>query len=167
MSVEYRIGDLFSQGITALGHGVNCQGLMGAGIAPEFRRRWPAMFEAYRQQCQAGRLRPGGLFAWSGPDGMTVLNLATQDRPGRHATLDAVHRSVAAAVKYCERHQIDQFAIPRLGAGIGGLDWADVSAMVEHAAALSPVRVVAMSLPGAGPRLARAGSAVEPEATLF
>jgi len=62
-----RTGDLFSSDCPALGQGVNTLGLMGAGIAVEFRRRWPAMAEAYRQAfypsflcrtCPSPRIQP-------------------------------------------------------------------------------------------------------------
>ncbi len=75
MIVE-RTGDLFSSDCPALGQGVNTFGSMGAGIAVEFRRRWPAMYDAYRAACRTGRLRPGGIFVWEAPDRL-IVNLAT------------------------------------------------------------------------------------------
>jgi len=75
MIVE-RTGDLFSSDCPALRHGVDAFGSMGAGIAVEFRRRWPAMAEAYRQACRAGQLQPGGIFVYQAADRLLV-NLAT------------------------------------------------------------------------------------------
>jgi O-acetyl-ADP-ribose deacetylase (regulator of RNase III) len=57
-----RTGDLLTSACLALGHGVNTLGSMGAGIAVEFRRRWPAMYDAYREPCRSGALQPGGIF---------------------------------------------------------------------------------------------------------
>ena len=83
MIVE-RTGDLFTTECPALGHGVNTLGSMGAGIAVEVRRRWPAMYTAYREECQSARLQPGGIFVWQAPDRL-IVNLATQRRVGRGA----------------------------------------------------------------------------------
>ena len=57
-----RSGDLFTSECPALGHDVNTLGSMGAGIAVEFRRRWPALYDAYRVECRSGRRQPGGIF---------------------------------------------------------------------------------------------------------
>ena len=83
MIVE-RTGDLFTADCPALGHGVNTLGSMGAGIAVEFRRRWPAMYDAYREECRSGRLQPGGIFVYQAPDRL-IVNLATQRRLDRRA----------------------------------------------------------------------------------
>jgi O-acetyl-ADP-ribose deacetylase (regulator of RNase III) len=150
MSVDYREGDLFAQpDLRALGHGVNCKGVMGSGIAPLFRARSEEMYRAYRDACFSGRLTLGGMFPWVNPDGTVVYNLASQDRPGRHATLDAVRQSLDAALAHAEMHGVESLGLPRIGAGIGGLRWDDVKAVIEHVATRSPVQVVVVSLPGA------------------
>jgi hypothetical protein len=73
-----------------LGHGVNTLGRMGAGIAVEFRRRWPTMYDAYVEECRSGRLRPGGIFVYQAPDRL-IVNMATQRGVGRgSARLEAL-----------------------------------------------------------------------------
>lgn len=147
MSVEYRDGDLFKSGFTALAHGVNCRGLMGAGIAREFRRKWPGMFNEYSYLCRKDRLKPGMIHAWRSDGGMVVYNLATQDQPGRHATLGAVRESVKAMTDHAGFHGIAEIGMPRIGAGIGGLRWPDVADVVEDVAVSATVRLVVVSLP--------------------
>ncbi|GAA0583202.1 hypothetical protein GCM10010172_80320 [Paractinoplanes ferrugineus] len=149
MTVEYRTGDLFAQGFRALAHGCNCRGVMGAGIAREFRRRWPAMYNTYRKACQDRLVQPGDMLPWQAPDGTMIYNLATQDRPGPHATLQAIRTSVAVMLNDAEHAGIDRIGLPRIGAGIGGLPWPDVTAVLEDIAGSSPVRLVVVSLPGA------------------
>ena len=147
MPVEYRVGDLFDQSdITALGHGVNCVGVMGAGIAPLFRSRWPEMFAEYRAMCLAGRLSPGNVFTWTAPDGTTIYNLATQQNPGRNATLRAIQASLTIAVDHARLHSTPAFAIPRIGAGLGGLHWPEVAKTIEQVATRE-VTIVVVSLP--------------------
>jgi len=59
-----------------MAHGVSCAGRMGAGIALEFRRRFPEMFQEYRRRCYKKRLQPGDLFLWKQSQPW-VLNMAT------------------------------------------------------------------------------------------
>lgn len=146
MTVEHRVGDLFAQGFTAYAHGCNCRGVMGAGIAREFRRRWPGMFGPYRAACATGEFRPGDMLCWQG-DGITIYNLATQDRPGSYATLGAVRGSVGRMLDDAEFARVDVIGLPRIGAGIGGLHWPDVAGVLSEVAGGSRVRLVVVSLP--------------------
>ena len=133
MIVE-RTGDLFSTECPALGHGVNTVGSMGAGIAVEFRRRWPAMYDAYRAECRSGRLQPGGIFVWQAADRL-IVNLATQRGVGRGAArLEWVRQAARATAQL----SVAGLALPRIGAGLGGLRWADVRAILDEELAPLP-----------------------------
>jgi O-acetyl-ADP-ribose deacetylase (regulator of RNase III) len=154
MSIEFVTGDLFAlttgeNRVGALAHGVNCRGVMGSGIAPIFKARWPEMYEQYRHECARGDLTLGGMFAWQTPGGRWIYNLASQDRPGADARLDAVESSVKAALVHAEMFEVDSIAMPRIGAGIGGLDWSDVKALLVDLATEWSTRLVVVSLPGA------------------
>jgi O-acetyl-ADP-ribose deacetylase (regulator of RNase III) len=151
VTVEYCTGDLFEQGFTAYAHGANCAGRMGAGVAREFRRRWPGMYDDYRQHCQAGLLQPGSLHYWTAPDRTWIVNLATQDRPGKRARLDWVRESVTNMLTIAEQRGMGEIGMPRIGAGIGGLAWANVATVLEDVAGGSAVRLVVVSLPGTAP----------------
>lgn len=131
--VALRTGDLFTTTAAGIGHGVNVDGLMGAGVAVEFRRRWPAMFAEYETLCREGRLLPGSCMAWERPEGGWVYNLASQDRPGRHARLDWLHDAALAALSHADENGVDTIALPQIGCGIGGLAWADVHAVLQDA----------------------------------
>ena len=148
MTVDYRTGDLFDQSLPALAHGVNCSAVMGAGIAGEFRRRWPAMHDLYRARCRAGMLRVGGVLPWRAPDGLIIYNLAIQRRPVAPASLDALRSALTAALVDAQQRGIHSLGLPRIGAGHGGLQWDDVAKVVEDAAAVSPLHVVVVTLPG-------------------
>lgn len=148
MTVRDVTGDLFRVPAQALGHGVNLHGVMGAGIAVQFRVRWPQMYAQYRDECHSGRLTLGGVFPWRDErTGTVVYNLATQPRPGRYATLDAVRSAVAVMVTHAERVGIQSVALPQIGCGLGGLAWADVRAAIDDAAGPSPVQVLAVTMP--------------------
>ena len=150
MSLIDVTGDLFALELPAIGQGCNVFGKMGHGIAFEFRRRWPAMYAEYAALCAAGDYALGDIHVWEAPGGQVLFNLATQNRPGKDARLTAVDESVRAALVECEARGIKQLGLPRVGAGIGGLDWTDVHEALEAAADDHPaVEIVVVSLPGA------------------
>lgn len=140
-------GDLFQIDTIAIGHGVNCTGVMGSGIAPLFRTRWPDMYEAYRHACLTKEITVGGLFPYKTDDGRVILNLASQNQPGANAELSAIRASLMKAVLYCEREDLTEFAIPRIGAGIGGLNWDEVKATVVEVGNMTDVDIIIVSLP--------------------
>lgn len=141
-------GDLFDLGLPAIGHGVNCRGCMGAGIAKVFRDKYPYMYHAYVNLCEQGEIRAGGIMAWKEPDVM-IYNLASQIELGADATLWAVASSVRLALMNCTANRIPALGLPRIGCGIGGLNWPDVKSIMQNAAAQVPsVDLIAVTLPG-------------------
>lgn len=136
MTLTILSGDMFTSTAPAFGHGVNVDGVMGAGVAKVFRSRYPTMFDQYRQACLhlsgAGRLRPGGMLPWQAPDGRWVYNMASQDRPGPNARLSWLVASAQAALAHADEHGVDRIAIPQIGCGIGGLDWGQVSKALDE-----------------------------------
>jgi O-acetyl-ADP-ribose deacetylase (regulator of RNase III) len=139
-------GDLFELRLPALGHGCNCAGAMGAGIAVEFKRRFPDMYREYRSRCRQGRFVLGEIFLWEASDA-TIYNLATQPVPRPSATLQAIDTSVRAALADAEQRRKVELGIPRIGAGLGGLDWNDVADVLAGASEGSTVELVVVSLP--------------------
>jgi O-acetyl-ADP-ribose deacetylase (regulator of RNase III) len=162
MPIRYVAGDLFANEYQAraLAHGCNCQGTMGAGIAVGFRERYPAMYAAYRQRCQASprQFNPGDVFLWKADNQPWVFNLATQEdywrsraygggrlrEPGSRtlapvgrsrapATYDAIERCLNAMRARADAEGIASIAMPRIGAGYGGLSWPKVRAIIERA----------------------------------
>lgn len=112
---------LFNAPEDAIGHGVNLQGVMGAGIAVGFRDKYPEMMPSYRQWCETAD--PGDILLYRAKDGKVVVNLGTQRLPGRDATYPAIVKSLINAVTELRSLGITSLAIPKIGCGIGGLDW--------------------------------------------
>lgn len=138
-----REGDLFTTDQRAIGHGVNCQGVMGAGIAKSFRTFYPTNYGVYRGQCQVKGLQPGEVLIvperdldWNGgSETRLIVNLATQYNPGPDAQYHYLRNSVRAAARQLDRLGVDTLAIPEIGSGIGGLDKTVVKQIlldVEH-----------------------------------
>lgn len=136
MTVQYRTGDLFTSDADALAHGCNCQGVMGAGIAVQFRKRYPKMFEDYRARCMNGSFGIGSCFAWDAPDGKVIYNLGTQKYPGPCARLEDIRTALLTMLRMpTKKNQlIRTIALPRIGCGHGGLKWPDVKNIIEQTA---------------------------------
>jgi O-acetyl-ADP-ribose deacetylase (regulator of RNase III) len=146
MGFKSAVGDLFALELPAIGHGCNCAGAMGAGIAKEFKRRFPEMYLEYRRQCRTGRFRLGDILVWPTEE-VTVYNLATQPAPGPSATLDAIDLAVRAALADVEQRGLPRLGIPRIGSGLGGLPWLDVAAVLHAAVADATADLVVATLP--------------------
>ena len=149
--VEHRAVDLFSveglDDVDALAHGCNCAGAMGRGIAVEFKRRWPDMFRAYRDACKVGTFAPGDVFPWSAAGGRWIYNLGTQKSWRSPATVPAIQQSVTAMAAHAARNGVRSVAMPRVGAGLGGLGWDTVEPVLRAAAAGSGIRFVVCTRP--------------------
>jgi O-acetyl-ADP-ribose deacetylase (regulator of RNase III) len=142
--VTLNSGDLFTSAASAFGHGVNTHGVMG-GIASQFRLRWPEMYDEYRRRCHAAELHPGDLMTWHTTD-TWVFNLVTQNTPGPDARLGWLRESLQKTLAFADREGIDRIAIPRIGCGIGGLDWTDVEPLVRELATASACDLEVWSL---------------------
>lgn len=139
--VDERDGDLLASGAEALVNAVNCAGVMGKGIALEFRRRFPANFAAYRAACAAGEVRVGRMFVCE-DDGRTIVNFPTKKHWRSRSRLQDVADGLDDLVWVIRERELGSVAVPALGVGNGGLDWAAVSPLVhEKLGALTGVAV--------------------------
>ena len=142
MPVTFTRGDLFADpSLRAYAHGCNCAGSMGAGIAVEFKRRWPRMFDEYRLRCEDGRFGLGDVFVWSADDA-TIYNLGTQAHWRKKAQLSAVSKALATMVSLARKSGVARVGLPRIAAGLGGLDWPRVRGALEEAGAEPAVTLV-------------------------
>lgn len=146
MPIVHRVGDLFaSLDLEAIGHGCNTLGVMGSGIAPLFKQRWPEMYKAYRALCQQNTFVPGDIFPYAtDPDStlVVVYNLMTQgcvrDPRSPHggyiqlATLGAIEESFKKMITHANSVAITRIGLPKIGAGLGGLNWNDIEEILKR-----------------------------------
>lgn len=131
MKVAHRKGDVLTA--PAFGHGCNCKGAMGAGVAALVRDRFPEAHAEYVKLCRSGVFKPG-VVHHAVERGVHVFNLATQEFPGPDARVEWIEASVGRALEMCESLGIPELAIPWLGCGIGGLARPLVLKALERAA---------------------------------
>lgn len=150
MTFEYITGDIFTTKMPAIAQGVNLRGVMGGGIAKLIADRFPEILPEYKQACYSRTLTGGGMLpTLTHIPGFYILNLASQDNLGRDARLPWVESSMRLAVEWAAANFLEGFAVPRIGAGIGGLEWDDVRGTIEDIANDANVHVEMWSLPGA------------------
>ena len=150
--IHFEQGDIFDSGAEALVNPVNCVGVMGAGLALEFKRRWPAYFAHYVAACRSGELRPGRIHEhWTNseekPD--VIFSFPTKMDWQLPSCLEDVDAGLAALVvrftvsnKRFGSPGILSIAVPALGCGLGGLDWTEVEPlMVRYLGVLAELGV--------------------------
>ena len=154
-------GDIFSTHLNAIAHGVNCQGVMGAGIALEVKRRYPDLFEKYKKMCfefkdensTPTEFPLGTLYPYRVPNtNLHILNCFTQyDTAKRHGDVaisyQAIFNSFSIAGVYCKNEGIKELAIPQVGAGLGGGNWKIIYQLIANMLAFYGVTPVVYILP--------------------
>ncbi len=157
--IEYKTGDILSEEAEALVNSVNCVGVMGRGIALQFKKAFPGNYKAYRACCERNQMQPGRVFVFE--TGQTVppryiINFPTKRHWRGKSRIEDIESGLASLTKAIRSYGIRSIAIPSLGSGLGGLHWPEVRARIEAAlSACEAVKVVIFE-PGGGPEDDRA-----------
>jgi O-acetyl-ADP-ribose deacetylase (regulator of RNase III) len=137
----YHRTNLLDSNAQTLVNTVNCVGVMGKGIALEFKQRYPDMFKAYKRICDAGELEIGKLWLWSGRD-QWVLNFPTKKHWRHPSKVEWIEAGLDKFVTEYVRRGITDISFPRLGCGNGGLNWErQVRPVMERYLAPLPINV--------------------------
>ena len=133
--IEQSDGNLLGADVEALVNTVNTVGIMGKGIALQFKRAFPAMFKDYAAACKRGEVQLGTMHVWptqalDGP--RLIINFPTKKHWKSGSKLDDVARGLDDLRRVIQREEISSIAVPPLGCGHGGLDWADVQPLIAE-----------------------------------
>ncbi|MBT7332046.1 phosphatase [Candidatus Woesearchaeota archaeon] len=123
-------GDMFDFNHQAYAQGVSNLGLMGRGIAVDFKNKYPQMFKEYKELCRNGELNPGDLFFYQDLVLPDVINLVTQDNL-LHANKSYLRESIKKMFVLAKRNDIKDIAMPEIGCGLGKLDFSDLEDMLQ------------------------------------
>lgn len=144
--IEFTTGDILQSDAEALVNTVNCVGVMGRGVALQFKNRFPDNFRAYSSACAAEQVQPGRMFVFetrSLTNPKFVINFPTKRHWKGKSRIEDVESGLRALVDEIRTRNIHSIAIPPLGAGLGGLDWAEVRARIVTAMqGLEGVRII-------------------------
>jgi O-acetyl-ADP-ribose deacetylase (regulator of RNase III) len=136
----YHRTSLLTSNAQTLVNTVNTHGVMGKGIAQEFKFRYPSMFEQYKRICNEGLLDVGKLWLWKGSS-QWVLNFPTKRHWRYPSKLEYIEKGLAKFSAEYENRGIREIAFPRLGCGNGGLDWGEVRPLMERYLSRLPIMV--------------------------
>jgi O-acetyl-ADP-ribose deacetylase (regulator of RNase III) len=121
--VKIGIGDIFKSQCQTLVNTVNCVGVMGKGLALEFKRRFPDMYEDYARRCRAGEVKLCAPYLYRGLALPWVLSFPTKEHWRSVARL----ADIVCGLEHLENHYrqwgITSLAVPPLGCGLGQLEW--------------------------------------------
>lgn len=129
-------GNVLEADVEALVNTVNTVGVMGKGIALQFKKAFPEMFNEYARLCKVNALKPGGMHVYDrGPASSPryIINFPTKRHWKEKSKLEDVASGLDALVETLTANEIRSVAIPPLGCGFGGLDWDDVRPLIEQA----------------------------------
>lgn len=130
--LTFTSGDMFSRAVDIRINTVNCVGVMGAGVALAFKKRYPDMFHEYKRACEAGEIRPGRLHVWKSLSNDWIVNFPTKRHWKGKSRYEDIESGLLALREYLVKHGGVKVALPALGCGHGGLDWAKVSEMIRR-----------------------------------
>jgi len=154
--IEPGTGDLLRADVEALVNTVNTEGVMGKGIALQFKQAFPENFKAYKRACDHDEVRLGHMFVFDqgglGGGPRYIINFPTKGHWKSKSKLGDVETGLRDLVRVIRERRIRSIAVPPLGCGNGGLRWEDVEPLID--AALSPldtVRALVFSPSGAPP----------------
>lgn len=127
--IEYRTGNMFDSDADCLVNTVNCEGYMGKGIAYQFKMRFPENNKQYVKECRRGTLKPGTLFIFK-EEGKTIINFPTKDKWRENSKEEYIIDGMMELVRLLPSLGVKAIAIPPLGCGNGGLNWASVKNII-------------------------------------
>lgn len=139
--IELVKGDILGADAEALVNTVNCAGVMGKGLALQFKRAFPANFNAYVTACHGGEVVPGRMLIFDlgrAASPRYVFNFPTKRHWRDKSLISDIQSGLKALVADVRRLGVCSIAIPPLGCGLGGLDWGQVRPMVEQAFSEAP-----------------------------
>lgn len=155
MAIEPGTGNLLSADVEALVNTVNTVGVMGKGIALQFKQAFPENFKAYERACKEGKVVPGRMFVFdrhSLVNPRFIVNFPTKRHWKGNARLSDVEAGLSDLVRVIDELGIRSIAVPPLGCGLGGLDWDDVRPRIVAALGAIPgLRVLLYAPAGAPP----------------
>ena len=140
--------------VDAIVNTVNCVGVMGKGIALQFRNKWPENNRAYEAACKAREVRLGRMFVFDS-GGLVkpnyIINFPTKDHWRGKSSLESIREGLKDLVAQVKRLRIRSIAVPPLGCGNGGLEWSEVRPLIEGAFAELPDVEVRLFEPSGAP----------------
>jgi O-acetyl-ADP-ribose deacetylase (regulator of RNase III) len=140
--IEYSSTSVFNVSAQTIVNTVNCKGVMGAGLALEFKMRFPEMYADYIKRCERNEIQPGVLSIYRGYGRPWILNFPTKRHWKKPSQYQWIEMGLACFRDTYAQEGITSVAFPKLGSRNGKLDWNQVQAIMEHSLHDLPIRTV-------------------------
>ena len=134
--LEFKTGDILAEDADALVNTVNCVGVMGRGIALQFKSAFPDNFKAYADACKRQEVEPGRMFVFETrrlTNPRYIINFPTKRHWRGKSRVEDIDAGLKALQEVVREKGIHSIAIPPLGSGLGGLSWSKVRPRIEEA----------------------------------
>ncbi|QOG12067.1 macro domain-containing protein [Arcobacter sp. FWKO B] len=139
--INYIQGNLFTSNAKVLVNTVNTVGVMGKGIAADFKKIYPKMFDEYKKLCDDNSFDIGDLYLYK-TSNKWILNFPTKKHWKNPSTVEYIEKGLKRLLEESAKLQITDIAMPKLGCGNGGLDWeTEVKPVVEKYLKKAPINV--------------------------
>lgn len=132
--IKFTSGDILRADAEAIVNTVNCVGVMGRGIALQFKKAWPENFKVYAKACTQDKVQPGSMFIFETgqlTNPKYIVNFPTKRHWRGASKIKDIEHGISALARDIKELGIKSIAIPPLGSGLGGLDWEDVRLLIE------------------------------------
>lgn len=129
--INYTKATVFNTPSQAIVNTVNCLGVMGAGLALEFKLRYPKMYEDYYQKCQKKQVKTGVLCTYNTEDNLLIINFPTKFNWRYPSKMEWLEQGLKYFTQHYQSWRIKSVAFPKLGCEHGGLDWQNVKVLME------------------------------------
>lgn len=141
--IKYVRGDIFESTAEALVNTVNTEGVMGKGIALQFKKVYPHNFKVYAEACKKKELVIGKLLVVKDTNTHSgekiIINFPTKKTWRKPSEYSFIAEGLEDLIIVLENHKIKSIALPVLGVGNGGLEWERVKKMIEEK--LTPIGI--------------------------
>ena len=134
--ITFKTGDILTEAAEALVNTVNCVGVMGRGVALQFKRAFPENFKAYAVRCKRDEMRSGHMFVFETGAMVPpryIINFPTKRHWRGKSRLEDIESGLQSLAGEIRSRRIRSIAIPPLGSGLGGLHWPSVRQRMEEA----------------------------------
>lgn len=144
--IKYKTGNILNETTEAVINTVNCVGIMGRGIALQFKKMYPDNFKEYAKACKKGEVVPGKMFIYKNNalfNPKYIINFPTKRHWKGKSNIKDIENGLAALKNDIENLALKSIAIPPLGCGLGGLEWNDVKYLIiEKLGGLEDVEII-------------------------
>ena len=133
--IEYKNGDILIEDVEAIVNTVNCVGIMGRGLALQFKNKFPQNLKEYQLACTNKEVQLGKMFVHQTGQLINpkyIINFPTKGHWKQNSKIEDISNGLDDLITIIEKYSIKSIAIPPLGSGLGGLDWKMVKKLIEE-----------------------------------